>query len=66
LVKSVHLEQNVLAWNKTFLPETKCSCLPHTTSRGVRAFSLRDKNNEHYCMMFVHYKIPNLDSSLPS
>jgi hypothetical protein len=30
LVKSVHLEQNVLAWNKTFLPETKCSCLPHT------------------------------------
>jgi hypothetical protein len=32
LVKSVHLEQNVLAWNKTFLPETKCSCLPHTSS----------------------------------
>jgi hypothetical protein len=31
LVKSVHLEQNVLARNKTFLPGTKYSCLQHTT-----------------------------------
>jgi hypothetical protein len=32
LVKSVHLEQNVLARNKTFLPGTKYSCLQNTTS----------------------------------
>jgi hypothetical protein len=31
LVKSVHLEQNVLARDKTFLPGTKYSCLQHTT-----------------------------------
>jgi hypothetical protein len=31
LVKTVHLEQNVLARNKPFLLGTKYSCLQHTT-----------------------------------
>ncbi len=35
MVKSVHLEQNVLARDKTFLPGTKYSCLQHTTSTAT-------------------------------
>jgi hypothetical protein len=37
LVKSVHLEQNVLARNKPFLLGTKYSCLQHTTFLALDA-----------------------------
>jgi hypothetical protein len=49
LVKSVHLEQNVLARNKTFLPGTKYSCLQHTTCPSPLAISLSPRD---FCLLF--------------